>query len=45
MFTAVNAGSVTDVDGFIFRYPDNDSDKAMEASHGDPAQETAEQQL
>ena len=32
------------VDGFLFRYPDNDSDKATEASHGDPAQEPAKQQ-
>ena len=31
-------------DGFLFRYPDNDSDKATEASHGDPAQEPAKQQ-
>ena len=29
---------------FLFRYPDNDSDKATEASHGDPAQEPAKQQ-
>ena len=33
-----------DADGFLFRYPDNDSDKATEASHGDPAQEPAKQQ-
>ena len=32
------------VDRFLFWYPDNDSDKAMEASHGDPAQEPAKQQ-